>query len=283
LDPKKIQYNVKKEYRKIAVSGMQTKQEMLIYDTLLILDKSGLLDLLQLKGGHCARCHLDIKNHRYSNDLDFNVLEPKEQNVKRVNEALIKVFNKFCEEKKLQSIVSEKTDESKTDNSIVVLSRAPQTGRITNSVLIEINKRMPYLTVEKKIVKTFLDLDRVGFEEVAANVFTIEELLGEKLYICGRGNGHRDAYDIYIFTEENKNYLSKLPKITIDRFIQRCEMDDVDPKKFINDNKKAIVRSLNKTDKIDELKKMAFQPISSQFIRVNIRSRVCKILDLILK
>jgi predicted nucleotidyltransferase component of viral defense system len=278
LEAKKIQYNVKKEYRKIAVSSMQTKQEMLIYDTLLIMNKLGLLDILQLKGGHCARCHLPVNKHRYTNDLDFNLLEPKAENNKILQKLIVEGFNEFCKEIKLKSQVIERRN-----NSILVLTRSVQTAHITNSVTIEINKVMPYLEIDKKPVKTFLDLSRVGFEEVVANVFKTEELLGEKLYICGRGNGHRDAYDIFIITEEYPRFFEDFPELSVKRFLQRCHMDNLNLEKVVDANKKAISGLLNKPDKIAELKQMSFQRINSDFIRNKIRKRVCNTLDTILK
>ena len=278
MQPNKILYNVNKDYRRIAVSSMQIKQEMLVYDTLIIMDRLGLLKILQLKGGHCARCYLPVSKHRYSNDLDFNLLEPKEKNIKKIYELLPKTFNSFCHDNNLDSGIKEEEN-----NSIFILTRSVESGRITNNVVVEINKKMPYLKVAQGKVKTFLDLNRVGYDEVVANVFTLEELLGEKLYICGRPNGHRDAYDIYRTTEKYPQVLDGLPELTIHRFLQRCELRKQNPQKMVKANKKALMKWLNLPGKIRELKQMSFEKIDSNFIREIIRVRVFQTLDLLLR
>lgn len=257
---------------------MQIKQEMLVYDTLIIMDKLGLLEILQLKGGHCARCHLPIFKHRYSNDLDFNLLEPKEKNTEKLYELILNDFNRFFISNNLQSVIKKRKD-----NSILILTRSVVSGRIPNAVIIEVNKEMPYLKAVKGTVKTHLDMDRVGFSEVIANVFTPEEFLGEKLFICGRRNGHRDAFDIYAITEEYPRFRDDLPELVVKRFLQRCKLDNKDPKETVNANKKALLKRLYLAPKIAELKSMSFQKISSDFIKKAIRLRVSHTLDLLLQ
>lgn len=242
------------------------------------MDRLGLLKILQLKGGHCARCYLPVSKHRYSNDLDFNLLEPKQENIKELYKLIPDTFNNFCHDNGLESIVKKRED-----NSILILTRSVQSGRITNAVAIEINKKMPYLKTAKAAVKTFLDLNRLGFNEVVANVFTLEEFLGEKLFICGRPNGHRDAYDIYIVTEEYPHFLQDLPKLTINRFLQRCKLFGKNPEEIVRANKRALIKRLYYSPKIEELKRMSFQKISSDFIKNTIRVRVSRTLDLLLK
>lgn len=263
LAPGRMSYNVTRAYRRMAVSSHQIKQEMAIYDTLFILRKSGLLSSLVLKGGHCTRAYLPITKHRYSRDLDFNIINNENLDIEEFQRRFEYDFNNFCEANRINSsIVSKESDREE----ILVFNRSFPSGRITSTVLLEINHIMPTNTIYAKPITTFLDLQRVDAEEIDSNLMGVEELFGEKLYICGRINGHRDAYDIYRISEHYPSIFNTLPKNSVHRFHQRVKLEEFDVESVIRNNKKMINKRLFQSENIAELISMSFERLDKNFI-----------------
>ena len=165
------------------------------------LANSPLRDLLVFKGGTALRrCH--FQNYRFSEDLDFTMVEEKP--LEDVIAYLDDIFEWILEENGIEFGLGEKEDPHENNYTFYLTYIGPLPGK-AKEVKVDISFRETILQPiqELSIIQTYDEYSDF-IEDTTIQVYSLEEVVIEK--ICAlhspARNEPRDLYDIYYLTEK---------------------------------------------------------------------------------
>lgn len=183
------------------------EKDYIITWLLLGISNSPLAELLAFKGGTALK-KLYFEDYRYSEDLDFTVLE--KSNVEKLLSRLIGIFDDLEKEVALALRINEKkTEERANSATFYVEFVGPLQGAMGSRDLkldFTFDEKLVSPLARRQILALYSDC---GDIDRTLTVYSLEEILVEKLCaIIGRTEP-RDLYDAhFLLTLGNIDYLS---------------------------------------------------------------------------
>ena len=193
---------------------------------LLGISRSPLEKLLAFKGGTALK-KLYFKDYRYSEDLDFTVLEKTRR--EKLQVYLSGVFNDLEKEAALAFQRNEGTTEERADSTTLYVQFAGPLQGVTGSRDFKLdftfNEKLVYPLSRRRILASYSDC--AGVDRTLA-AYSLEEILVEKLCALIGRTEPRDLYDAHFLLRlGNIDYLS-VPE----GFKSKAEHKGIDPRKI---------------------------------------------------
>lgn len=182
-----------------AGSKRQQAADLLMTKLLLHLNQENVLHGLAFKGGSMLRRMIFGWGFRFSNDLDFSVIQPKTENIPALIEKIVLALSGFagvagaaCEELRIGSAAGGKTTVLNFDLRVGLSRPLP--------LKIEIDHRAP--PILQPLAMPILFDDGVGRNE-SIPCLRLEEVVAEKIRACFQRVRVRDLYDLAAFTKSD--------------------------------------------------------------------------------
>ncbi len=223
---------VKKEY---AVDLGFKERSPYILSELCVLDmvyavasmKDGYyLERLVLKGGLSVRNHVDLLNHRFSFDVDFDANTQGGYTFGKVD-MIRRDLIEYGNRRGCRISVKEARDTAR-DYFLELGYRKPvedMGGRLVEVPMLELCKSCRVFQKPRKgAMKTFIDLDLLGLKPPEVYHVGLEEQLATKLFIIGASGRQRnqfDAYDSMRIAESNPRLDWRVAKTIFEEKVRR--------------------------------------------------------------
>jgi predicted nucleotidyltransferase component of viral defense system len=183
-----------------------------------------------LKGGTGIR-KVYVKDYRFSDDLDFTMLNSKE--VPTLTSKIIKCVNTASEESGISFSSKIKYENTESGFRVTIYFSIIRRGhRAPNSIKLDItlpeNEPILLPVAERKVYHIYSDTCTA-----VVKTYALEEILAEKLRALFQRVRPRDLYDLWFF----RNYFSS-PLIR-DTFYKKCKIKNVVPDVLLLENREA--------------------------------------------
>lgn len=176
------------------------------------------LPKMAFKGGTGIRKGY-IDNYRFSDDLDFTLLE--HSNFKELTNKIKKAIQKTRNASGISFLDDMKSEEVKNGYVFIVYFRILRTSGDPLKIKIDVTKKENELIINPVQNRDILHIysDKIN-EQI--NVYTLEEMFAEKVRSLFERTRPRDLYDVW--------YLNK--KMTVDKtlFQKKCKYKNVEPR-----------------------------------------------------
>lgn len=175
------------------------------------LSRSPMKEKLAFKGGTVLRrCY--FRNYRFSEDLDFTLLEPMLLN--EILSGFKEIFELLRDEAGIHFDIGKLEPDSKNTHTFYIQYEGPlpKSGNSKEvKVDITFNEKVITTTEEKAIIKTYEEYSDLP-EDARIRTYSLEEVAMEKVsaLLDPARNEPRDLYDIWFLISENKIELSHL-------------------------------------------------------------------------
>lgn len=182
---------------------------------------------LIFKGGTVLKMTYFLE-YRFSEDLDFTLLDSSIQDEKLLN-AFSEAVQLIEEENGMQLKVSELETHINGSIAFYIYYVGPLGGKIENkSIKVDITRgeKMMNTPIDRKVFKNYNDLPE---EDYTLRCYPLEEIMIEKLVALMGRSQPRDLYDIWYLLEENEVALDFIKN----DFAAKAKHKGYDPTQFL--------------------------------------------------
>ena len=226
---------------------------------------------MALKGGTGIR-KVYIENYRFSDDLDFTLLEEiKVEEIKtKVKEAIVKSLEESGISFDEDPVISENENGFAIDVYFRIMQRGPNKTRIKIDITKSFNEKIFLPLEEREIIHPYSDsfLSQV-------RVYSLEEILAEKIRSLFQRTRPRDLYDVWFLWKEWKK-------------VDKTKVQQILPKKFKFKNVKLDINGLKsrknnfkkawKTSRGHQLKNLpAFEKVFNSVLKIIESTRIFRL------
>lgn len=216
---------IQKKANEVEVRDQQIKKDYVLSWILWGISKHEQLSkILVFKGGTVLK-KVYFDDYRFSEDLDFTLLDDKITN-EQIFEWFDEVFENIKEE---ANIPLKKIDDGEHEDGGMNfhISYIGPLGGLGNNKSVKVDISRSETLVFKPVIKSAI-INYSDLEEYKLLCYTLDELLVEKLRCVMQRTQPRDYYDIW--------YLLEIEEMSIDfyedEFTAKCESKGLDPKEF---------------------------------------------------
>lgn len=218
---------IQNKARKVGVRDQQIEKDYIISWILQgIARHEQLSKTISFKGGTVLK-KVYFKNYRFSEDLDFTLLDKKKSN-KKIFNCFTEVFKYIREESNIPLYIIDNNEHKDGGINFYISYVGPLGGVGANKrVKVDISRseQLQFEPVKKKAILSYSDQ-----EEHQLLCYTLEEIFVEKLRSVIQRMQARDFYDIW--------YLAEIHEIDVTfyltEFRAKCESKAIDPNEFHN-------------------------------------------------
>jgi len=180
---------------------------------LIAISESELAGQLVFKGGTALK-KVYFSQARYSEDLDFTVLE-------LTRERVLEKLRIILADKEIEGVRFEKAEEVKTPAGLKVAVKF--TGPLGQPQRIRLDFSFRDNLADGAQRKPLLDTYGLGIHKIA--VLSLEELFAEKIHALVSRSAPRDLYDAWFLLRENTGIKHDMVKKKFDYYDERFEFD----------------------------------------------------------
>lgn len=220
-------------------------------------------DRLVLKGGLSVRNHVELLDHRFSFDVDY---DPNTQSgftfgkVDMIRRDLIEYSNR----RGCRTYIKEARDTAR-DYFLELGYRRPivdMGGELVEVPMLELCKSCRvFQKPQRGTMKTFIDLDLLGLKPPEVYHVGLEEQLATKLFIIGASGRQRnqfDAYDAMMIVEDNSKKLDW--RVARDIFEEKVLRHNAKFGPYVEECRHQLDAMLRNPGKRSKLQDTAFHP-----------------------